>query len=104
VPSFPWRRILRLLAIFREMRSKVRKSNKVGKTENWTGLRMYKADRSTTMPSVMLTARSKSRPSAGTGTIIMNMRTTVATGTHNSLPPPARAILGDAAAAGLLNA
>src|SRR5271154_2671542 len=80
-PSVPWRRMRRRLAMLREMRKRVRKRSRVGKTENCTGRRMYKAERSTITPRVMLRARKMSSTMAGTGTSIMK---TVATGTSHS--------------------
>src|SRR5882672_3417245 len=80
-PSFPCSRIRRLLAMFNEIRNNVRNNSNVGKTENCAGRNMYSEESNTITPSVMLTARSRSSTTAGTGTIITKISVTVATGT-----------------------
>src|SRR5947207_1587436 len=78
----------RLLAMFNEIRNSVRNSNKVGKTENCTGRRMYNADNSTTTPNVTLVARKRSRINAGTGTSMTNTVATAASGISHSAVLP----------------
>ena len=62
----------------------MRNSSKVGNTENCTGFRMYRAESSTTTPSVMLVARNKSSTMLGTGHEHHENQPTAATGTSQS--------------------